>query len=171
MDNLVLTTVTRVLDHGLRGALLEDLRQETPHRFRLRWNTDGRSRSTAISMRPDGPWIGRPCVRSGKTSHPGKFAGMLRRSLVGARLARVVKPSSDRRIELVFLDERRLVVELAVHRCNLVLVDATGAVLSSLRRPRSAQGQRESRRLRHKKRSPLIKRPPVRLTARLGASA
>lgn len=139
MDNLVLTTVARALDEGLRGSVLDDLRQESIDRFRLRWESRGRVRSTAISLRPDAPWIGRPCTRTtGNRGYPGRFAGEFRRILRGARLAAVVKPSSDRRIELRFSEGRTLVVELAIHGANLVLLDAAGAVLSSLRQPRSA---------------------------------
>ena len=140
MDNLVLTTVARALDHGLRNTVLGDLRQESVDRFRLRWESSRGTRSTVISMRPDGPWIGRPCTRSGLTqAHPGPFAGELWRSFRGARLASVSKPSTDRRIELLFADERRLVIELAVHGANMILVDASGDVVSSLRQPRAAQ--------------------------------
>jgi len=140
MDNLVLITVARALDQGLRGSVLEDLRQESIDRFRLRWGSHDRVRSTAISMRPDSPWIGRPCSPTiGKRSHPGRFAGEFRRTFRGARLAAVVKPSSDRRIELRFTDGRMLVVELAIHGANLVLLDAEGVVLSSLRQPGSTR--------------------------------
>jgi len=142
MDNLVLTTVSRALDQGLRGCVLVDLRQETLHRFRLRWESRGRVRSTVISMRPDAPWIGRPCTRTtAAPPHPGPFAAEFRRAFRGAVLAGAVKPNSDRRIELCFADGRKLVVELAVHGANLVLLAATGEVLSSLRKPRSAQGR------------------------------
>lgn len=140
MDNLVLTTVARALDHGLRACVLDDIRQESIDRFRLRWESRGRVLSTVISMRPDAPWIGRPCTRrTGIRMHPGRFAGEFRRTFRGARLAAVVKPSSDRRIELRFDDGRTFVVELAIHGANLVLLDAAGSVVSSLRQPRSAR--------------------------------
>jgi len=140
MDNLVLTTVTMALDRALRGAVLEELRQETADRFRFRWTLDGRPLSTVVSMRPESPWIGRPVARAPRKPTPaGRFAATLRKSLVGARIESIEKPSSDRVIEFRFADGRRLVVELALHGANLVQLDQSGNVVAALRKPRSAR--------------------------------
>ncbi|NIM01142.1 MAG: DUF814 domain-containing protein [Acidobacteria bacterium] len=139
MDNFVLTTVARVLDQGLRGHVLDDVQQDSIQRFRLRWESGGRRRSTAISMQPEEPWIARPCRRREPARFPrGRFAREFLKTCRGARLDTVVKPSADRRIEMRFAEGHTLVVELAVHGANLVLVDARGCVLGSLRRPRKA---------------------------------
>ena len=64
MDNLVLTTVAVALSRGLSGAALVEIFAETDDRFRFRWELDGRTLSTLVSLRPDGPWIGRPARRA-----------------------------------------------------------------------------------------------------------
>jgi len=139
MDNLVLVTVARALDQGLAGAVLEEFRQDSRDRFRFRWSLADRVLSTAVSMRPEAPWIARPCKRAASgASLPGSFAAVCRRTLLGARLREVRKPTTDRWLEFRFADERRLVIELAVHGANLVLVDRAGCVAESLRNPRSA---------------------------------
>lgn len=139
MDNLVLTTVVRALDQGLRGAVLDELSQDAPDRFRLRWDRGGRTLSTVLSMRPEAPWIGRPTSRAERRLAPrGRFAAQLRRDFRGARVTSVGKPTSDRWVEWCFADGRRWIVELAMHGANLILLDARGRIVAALRRPRSS---------------------------------
>ncbi len=91
-------------------------------------------------MRPEEPWIARPHRRAARARHPrGRFARELLKACRGALLDAVVKPDADRRIEMRFAEGHTLVVELAVHGANLVLLDSSARVLGSLRRPRKAQ--------------------------------
>jgi len=139
LDNLILTRVAAVLHDELVGCVLEDLREEPPHRFRLRFVRDDRRRSVVVSLNPAGPWIGRPAARSrsrGKRAYP--FAASAIRALRGRIVEAVVKPPGDRRVHLRFSDGQALVAELGVG-ANLIRLDSSANVVELARRPRSAR--------------------------------
>jgi len=140
LDNLVMIRVVGALDEGLRGAVLREFREESAHRFRLRFEREGRYLSLLISLAPREPWIGRPAGRwLGPKRKPGPFTAACSRSLDGGVLTRAAKPGADRAARLEFADGRRLVAELATHRANLVLLDPQGSVVVAARKPRSSR--------------------------------
>ena len=129
MDNLVLFQVAADLHRSLSGAVLREVREEDRHRFRLLLDHPDGNRSLLISVRPEAPWIGRPAGRwPGRKRGPSRFAALLARTLGGALVERVVKPVKDRICRIDFSHRFQLVVELAAHRANIVLVDPEGTV-------------------------------------------
>ena len=70
---------------------------------------------------------------------PDAFTATTARSLTGAVVAAVDKPTSDRVVVVRFSDGHALVVELATHGANLVLLEPGGAVVASARNPRAAR--------------------------------
>jgi predicted ribosome quality control (RQC) complex YloA/Tae2 family protein len=140
VDLLVLPRVARALEHRLLQGILADFRQETPHRFRLGFETpDGARRSLAISLRPEGPWVGWP-ARTAPRIHvrPSAFAASTARTLQGAVVVGIRHVAPDRVIVLTFAEGHRLVLELATHGANLVVLDPSGAVVLVALHPRSA---------------------------------
>ncbi|MCP3979551.1 MAG: DUF814 domain-containing protein [bacterium] len=138
MDNLVLVRVVRSLDDRLRRAVLRDLHEDAPWRFRLVFEAGERPASVAISLRPEMPWLGRPGAPRPRTRRPpSPFASTLNRTLRGLVVERLTKPPADRSVTLLFVEGHALVFELATHRANLVLLDERGRVVDALRRPRS----------------------------------
>lgn len=139
MDNLVLIRVAAALHLPFRRALLRELREEATGRFRLIFEIETRTDSIVVSIRPDLPWIGRPAGRfEGVRRPPGPFAAACAKALRGTVLEAVEKLGADRIVALRFAGGRTLVAELATHRANLVLVDPSGTVAASARRPRAA---------------------------------
>jgi len=141
LDNLLLTSVVASLAERLADVTLEDVRQESGHRFRLCWRVQSgdESRFTVLSLAPESPWIGELLHRpSRKRAATGTLAATLRRLLDGKRLASVSKPTIDRWVQFLFTSGEQLIVELAVHGANLVLIDAEGRLVESLRRPKRA---------------------------------
>ncbi len=135
MDNLVLFQVAADLHRSLSGAVLREVREEDRHRFRLLLDHPDGNRSLLISVRPEAPWIGRPAGRwPGRKRAPSRFAALLARTLGGTLVERVVKPGKDRICRIDFSHRFQLVVELAAHRANIVLVDPEGTVKNALKR-------------------------------------
>ena len=139
MDNLVLIRVAAALAASLDRAVVREVRDEPPHRMRLLFEAPEGLRSVLISLRPELPWIGRPALRR-KQPHrtPGRFVATLRRELAGAVVEGVTKDRPDRIVRLTFSGGATLVVELATHGANLILLDPGGRVVASARRPPSA---------------------------------
>jgi predicted ribosome quality control (RQC) complex YloA/Tae2 family protein len=139
MDNLVLFQVAADLNGSLTGSVLREAREEDLHRFRLLFEHPDGNRSLLVSMRPESPWIGRPAGRwPGIKRGPSRFAALLMRSLGSALVERVSKSGPDRICRLDFSDGHSLVLELTMHRANIVLLGDGGLVETSLRRPPSA---------------------------------
>ena len=101
MDNLVLIRVASDLDGDLRDAHLVEIRQETTHRHRLRFERDDRALSVIVSLQPELPWIGRPAMRwEGPRKSPSEFTTIASKRLRGYALRSVRKPGSDRTVRL-----------------------------------------------------------------------
>ncbi|HJQ96660.1 MAG TPA: NFACT family protein, partial [Candidatus Polarisedimenticolaceae bacterium] len=138
MDNLVLASVAQELGSVWAGAVLEDLRQESASRFRLRFALDASGASVVISVRAEMPWIGRPSRRwEGPRWSPDPFVGVVGRALTGRRIAQVTKLPADRSVTLRFAGGGSLVVELAPHGGNLILLEED-RIVGSLRTSRSS---------------------------------
>lgn len=144
MDNLVLIRVASDLDGDLRDAHLVEIRQETTHRHRLRFERDDRALSVVVSLQPELPWIGRPAMRwEGPRKSPSEFTASASKRLRGCALRSVHKPGSDRTIRLTFGDGHALVAELATHGANLILLDPDGKTVVAARHPKSARSRIE----------------------------
>ena len=138
MDNLVLTSVARELTREARGGVLEEIRQESATRFRLRFARAGATDTLLVSLRAEMPWIGRPSRRwEGPRWSPDPFVVAASRSLTGRRLEAVEKAPADRTVVLDLGAGRGLALELAPHGGNLVLLDEGRWVAAVLRRSRS----------------------------------
>jgi predicted ribosome quality control (RQC) complex YloA/Tae2 family protein len=141
MDNLVLIRVASALDDDLRASVLEDVRGEGLHRYRIIFRKEDRRRTVLLSLRPELPWIGIPTVRrKGKAGRRNDaFGAACRRALAGTVVESVAKPTSDRVVTMRFADGHALVAELATHGANLILLDREGRVVSAARNPRAAR--------------------------------
>jgi predicted ribosome quality control (RQC) complex YloA/Tae2 family protein len=142
MDNLVLIQVARDLS-GLEGAVLKQVREEDQHRYRLLFTHDDGLRSLLISVRPEMPWIGRPAGRWEGPKRSSRFAANLQKALSGSKIEQIRKPGPGRSIRIDFSHRFSLVVELAPHASNLILLAPDGTVELPLRTPPSARARLE----------------------------
>jgi predicted ribosome quality control (RQC) complex YloA/Tae2 family protein len=140
VDNLVLIRVAAALDRELARAALREVREESHHRLRLLFAGERRGHSILVSLRPELPWLAHPSERfKGPRGRTGKLGAALSRALRGTLLAAVEKPTADRWVALRFNDGQALVVELATHGANLILLDGEGKTVLAARSPRSAR--------------------------------
>jgi predicted ribosome quality control (RQC) complex YloA/Tae2 family protein len=84
--------------------------------------------------------VGRPVARKKRgRSVSGPFSAQLRRSLRGVAVRSVVKLEPDRVVRFAFADGRSLILELVAQAPNLVLLDPTGRVAATARRPKRSR--------------------------------
>lgn len=144
MDNLVLTRISVELAPRLTGADFAELRQESRDRFRIIFTGRGEDLHVIVSLNPELPWIGRPARRwAGPRWSPDPFAVATARALEGRKVAGLSKPSADRALRLDLGDGCGLVLELATHGANLVLLAAGGIVEAALRHPKRSRERLE----------------------------
>lgn len=156
MDPLVLESAIDELAADWRGARLDALRQESPHRYRLHFERP--HGSLVVSLAPGRPWIGRPVGRwpGPRWSQPP----LHRQAEAFARspIVEIERRALDRWLALRLADGARIVVELPDHGANLILVDADGAIVGAARE--------RSRRIRVGERYEARPLPPAMLDPR-----
>lgn len=117
----------------LVGTRLESLRQESSERFCLVFATERHTRSLVVSLDHRDPWIGEAVRRfDGPRWSPEGFVVTTAHALSGHRVHRIVKDPADRTLRLDFGNGKGLVIELAPHHPNLVLLGDGGTVTVSL---------------------------------------
>jgi predicted ribosome quality control (RQC) complex YloA/Tae2 family protein len=142
MDNLVLTRLAVEWSSTLVGHRLDSIRQESGERFRLAFTSEKRDLVLVVSLDPRTPWMGEAIRRwEGPRWSPDRFVGVVAHALQGRIVTGLRKDPADRTIILDFGEGHGLVVELAPHHANLVLLGAQGTVAASLRSPKSAHEQ------------------------------
>ncbi|HEX5044464.1 MAG TPA: NFACT RNA binding domain-containing protein [Candidatus Polarisedimenticolaceae bacterium] len=141
MDLLILDRVLAALDGTLRGAVLLEVQEDAPGRFRMLFGPpEGGAVPVLVGLDPAHPWIGRPAPRRRerrprRSPHP--FAAACTRALKGAAL-RVVERLGEDRVAVLRLSTGHAVVAELVRGPTLVLVSPDGEVLDAARVPRAS---------------------------------
>jgi predicted ribosome quality control (RQC) complex YloA/Tae2 family protein len=136
----VLTRLAIEWSSTLVGTRLRALSQESGERFRLVFASGSTELSVVVCLDPKHPWIGAVVRRwEGPRWSPDPFVALAARALAGRRLDRVVKDPADRTLRLDLGEGRGLVIELAPHGANLILVGEGDTVVAALHRPKGAR--------------------------------
>src|SRR6185503_14471998 len=141
MDVLILDRVLAAIDGTLRGAVLLEVHEEPPARFRLIFGLpEGGALPIAVGLDPERPWIGLPARRGRERRlrrSPSPFAAACVRALKCAALTAAERWSEDRVAVLRTTTGHALVAEL-LRGPTLVLVSPEGRVLEAARVPRAS---------------------------------
>jgi len=141
VDNLVLTRVAREASAELTGSILVEFGQQSRERFRLVFDTPEGRRAFIVSMNPERPWLGRDLRRwRGPRWSPDPFTVAAGKALEGRRVVAVTKDGSDRTLRFDLGAEAGLVLELATHGANLVVLGGGRSVREALRHARRGGG-------------------------------
>ena len=141
-DAVYLSAVLEEVRQRCTGARVDKIHQ--PSRDTLILHLRGRdSREKLLfAANPTAPRLHLTGASPENPAEPPMFCMLLRKHLLGARLAEVTQPPMERAAEFVFdcTDEmgfpvrKRLVAELMGRTCNLYLLSAEGRILDCLRR-------------------------------------
>ncbi|MEA4824290.1 MAG: NFACT RNA binding domain-containing protein [Clostridiaceae bacterium] len=141
-DAICLRATLAELSPALVGAKIDKVQQPTSDTLYFAVRTHIGNRRLLINTGAHAPRIQFTDATRENPAQPPMFCMLLRKYLVGARIAEVAQPGGDRvvRFELICTDElgdsarRSLVVELMGRYANVILLDADGVILDCLRR-------------------------------------
>ena len=142
LDAICLSGLTRELRNKLTGAKIDKIQQ--PERdmvlFTLRGNGESMRLLCAVGTGNARVHLTRASFEN--PAEPPMFCMLLRKHLLGARIAGLEQPEGERmlifrldtRDELGIEAKKKLIVELIGRSANLILVDAEGRIIDCLRR-------------------------------------
>ena len=142
IDALFLTALTEEV--GARAALcrVDKVQQPARDTLILQLRGPGGGGRLLLTASPNQPRIHFTDVPQENPAQPPMFCMLLRKHLVGGRLASVTQPRMERLVDLAFdcTDEmgsptqKHLILEIMGRNSNLILTDGDGRILDCLRR-------------------------------------
>ena len=141
-DAICLRAVLAELSPALTGAKIDKVQQPSSDTLFFAVRTHQGNRRLLVNTGAHAPRIHFTDTIRENPAQPPMFCMILRKYLVGARIAEVSQPGGDRvaRLELLCTDElgdsarRSLVIELMGRYANVILLDSEGVIVDCLRR-------------------------------------
>ena len=141
-DAFVLTAVLSEIRETLTGARIEKIHQPGRDTVLLHLKSPTARQKLLFGMNPTAPRLHLTASNPENPAEPPMFCMLLRKHLMGARLAEVTQPSMERCATFTFdcIDEmgdavqKKLVAELMGRTCNLYLLGADDRIIDCLRR-------------------------------------
>ena len=141
-DAFVLTAVLSEIRETLTGARIEKIHQPSRDTVLLHLKSPNARQKLLFGMNPTAPRLHLTASNPENPAEPPMFCMLLRKHLMGARLAEVTQPPMERCATFTFdcIDEmgdavqKKLVAELMGRTCNLYLLGADDRIIDCLRR-------------------------------------
>jgi predicted ribosome quality control (RQC) complex YloA/Tae2 family protein len=146
VDALLLAAITDELQALLGGARVEDVIQPTPQAIAIQCWTGSRGLWLYLSTHPQLARLHLTSDKPGKLSlEPPPFVMLLRKHLEGCRIETMQQPRWERLVEIGFarragadqhsspMSQVWLIIEVMGRLSNIILRDATGIILGSLK--------------------------------------
>ena len=141
-DAFVLTAVLSEIRDNLIGARIEKIHQPGRDTVLLHLKSPTARQKLLFGMNPTAPRLHLTASNPENPAEPPMFCMLLRKHLMGARLADVSQPPMERCATFTFdcIDEmgdavqKKLVAELMGRTCNLYLLGADNRIIDCLRR-------------------------------------
>ena len=142
MDGVTLCLVARELDGLLSGGRVDKISQPERDEVILTIRNGGENRLLLLSANPASARAHITREKKANPLEPPNLCMLMRKHLLGARIARIRQAESDRILEIVFehTDElgdrarKTLVCEFMGKHSNLILVSENGRIMESARR-------------------------------------
>jgi len=151
-DGYVARSLKRELNTVLKDSRIDKIYQPDKFQLTLRFKKGRESHKLLISANSSLPYIAMTEMDKTNPSVPPLFCMVLRKHLQGGFLSEVLQYDNDRIIffdfhthdEMKFSKKKRLVVELMGKHSNIILLDAQGVIIDSIRRiPSTISRQRQ----------------------------
>ena len=142
LDGFTLRYVMQELAETLTGGHIDKIQQPDKTALLLTVRKAGRNHKLLISISPNASRIGLTRAAYENPPEPPMFCMLLRRRLVGGRIAQIRQIRCDRVVildilnedELGVLSELSLVCELTGRNSNIILTDGSGKIIDAARR-------------------------------------
>lgn len=141
-DAFFLSAVLQEIRQKATGARVEKIHQPSRDTVILHLRCEGGREKLLLAPNPAAPRLHLTTANPENPAEPPMFCMLLRKHLLGARLADITQPAMERAVTFVFdcTDEmgfpvqKRLVAELMGRTCNLYLLSPDGRIIDCLRR-------------------------------------
>ena len=141
-DAFFLTAVLQEIREKAMGARVEKIHQPSRDILLLHLRCESGREKLLFAPNPAAPRLHLTCASPENPAEPPMFCMLLRKHLLGARLARITQPPMERAAtfffdctdEMGFPVQKRLVAELMGRTCNLYLLGPDGRIIDCLRR-------------------------------------
>lgn len=141
-DAFFLTAVLDEIRHRVTGARVEKIHQPSRDTVILHLRCQEGREKLLFAPNPAAPRLHLTAASPENPAEPPMFCMLLRKHLLGARLAEIIQPPMERAATFVFdcTDEmgypvqKRLIAELMGRTCNLYLLGPDGRIIDCLRR-------------------------------------
>ena len=142
LDSICLSGLTRELSDQLVGAKIDKVQQPERDMILFTLRTRGETLRLLCAVGTGNARVHITQASFENPAEPPMFCMLLRKHLIGARIAELTQPEGERmlifsldtRDELGFEAQKKLIVELIGRSANLILVDAEGRIIDCLRR-------------------------------------
>ncbi len=142
LDGFTLGYIARELSEALEGARIDRVLQPEKDELQLVMRSPGRTCRLLLSASPHHARIHLTREVKQNPQEPPMFCMLLRKHLIGARFRGIEQVSGDRILNLSFdnIDELgdettfQLIVEIMGKHSNIILTDARGVIVDSIRR-------------------------------------
>ncbi len=142
LDAIFLSALTEELADRLDGAKIDRVQQPERDMILLSLRAKGQNKKLLLAAGTGNARVHFTGASFENPAEPPMFCMLLRKHLVGARIAAVTQPAFERviRLELISRDElgiearKTLVAELIGRSANLILVDPEGRIIDCMRR-------------------------------------
>ena len=142
LDAICLSALTSELSDKLTGGRIDKVQQPERDMLLISLRSKGENLRLLISAGTGGARVHLTKASFENPAEPPMFCMLMRKHLVGARIASVSQPEGERmlcieldsRDELGFETRKKLIAELIGRSSNLILVDAEGRITDCMRR-------------------------------------
>ncbi|MCL2399756.1 MAG: NFACT family protein [Defluviitaleaceae bacterium] len=141
LDGIVLSSVVHELSTSLTGGRVDKVQQPEPDEILLAVRCKGQNYKLLLTTNANSPRIHLTALSKSNPDQAPMFCMLLRKHLGGGRIKDIIQPAYERIVEIHVespnemgdMSIKRLIIEIMGKHSNIMLVDATGMIMDSIR--------------------------------------
>jgi len=141
LDGITLNSVVQELSGALTGGRIDKIQQPEPDEIIIALRSRGQNYKLLLTANANSPRIHLTEIAKNNPLQAPMFCMLLRKHLGGGRLVEIIQPDFERIVEFYIespnelgdLSVKRLIVEIMGRHSNIILVDASGTIMDSIR--------------------------------------
>ena len=141
LDAIMLNSVVKELSAALTVGRIDKIQQPEPDEIIIPVRSQGQNHKLLLTANANSPRITLTAVSKPNPAQAPMFCMLLRKHLSGGRITTIIQPDYERIVEIHAespnemgdMSVKRLIIEIMGKHSNIILVDATGTIMDSIR--------------------------------------